>query len=743
MFQNNITIKGKILIGSAVVILIVACAFIANRFVMAADLAPIINSAGANSTTVTLTPGTYTFSGNLTIPSNIRLHFERGAVIQIDSGSTLSINGPIDDCLYQIFDDKNTDLTKGVKFANGTTLDVKPEWWGARSNLDGSSDFTDGVANWDWMGITTKAINEAVNSHVDYRTRVIFSAGTYDIKDSIIMKGNTSLIGNGHSIITGAPRLSNGRGTIVDSAPLSPDQQSEISGIDLYPDCNATNPFDMIHLSHNSKWNIHDCRIITWCNDDQDQWALHADGINNIEVKNNFIMSRSIGGVYFGNLSAGTFSNNVVDNGHASVLAGVQLDNCTNCLIKNNIVYGGENWDDPNSTSWFPQHGYLITGGSNNTILNSRTDGVLYGIGINASNVTIKSFYMSDIGISGIYSLGKFDNIDIEDSLISVSQYQLQNQLTHGGAQGAGISVEGVANNVTIKNNNISPYWKLGAIKFTADPTFGDYPLIKNNEFVDFNKLDFSTLSSSPTPQVTISSNWQTNNTSPITLTDLTKAPANKEIFILFKDNNTTVKFSGSATKLKGNSNNDWKPTNGDHMRCTKQSTGYWNCIVGNDTGLAVSVETDTTPPTIANAQAIDITTTQATITWQTNENSTTQVEYGLTASYGLQTTIDTNLTSSHSVNLTNLTANTTYHFRVKSKDSSNNEAVSPDYTFTTLSANKPEDINQDGSVNTQDIQACVNQILNLQSWPRADVNQDGKFDVKDLQRIVNVILGV
>ena len=55
----------------------------------------------------------------------------------------------------------------------------------------------------------------------------------------------------------------------------------------------------------------------------------------------------------------------------------------------------------------------------------------------------------------------------------------------------------------------------------------------------------------------------------------------------------------------------------------------------------------------------------------------------------------------------------------------------------------KPEDVNSDGIVNTQDLQACANQILGIQSWQRADVNADGKFDVKDLQKIANAILGV
>jgi hypothetical protein len=183
--------------------------------------------------------------------------------------------------------------------------------------------------------------------------------------------------------------------------------------------------------------------------------------------------------------------------------------------------------------------------------------------------------------------------------------------------------------------------------------------------------------------------------------------------------------------------------TNGNtytyYVRCQDSSSNANT----DDYIITFSIQSDTTPPTISSVQAIGLTASSATVTWITNENSTSQVEYGPTASYGTQTAIDNNLTSSHSVNIASLTPNTTYHFRVRSQDSSNNEAVSADYTFITIASFRPEDIDQDGQVNTQDIQACINQILGLQSWPRADVNQDGKFDVKDLQRIVNVILGV
>jgi hypothetical protein len=86
----------------------------------------------------------------------------------------------------------------------------------------------------------------------------------------------------------------------------------------------------------------------------------------------------------------------------------------------------------------------------------------------------------------------------------------------------------------------------------------------------------------------------------------------------------------------------------------------------------------------ISNVQATGITSSGATITWTTDKASDSQVEYGTTTSYGSTTTLDTTLVTSHSEPLSGLTAATTYHYRVRSKDSSGNLAVSGDFTFTT-----------------------------------------------------------
>jgi len=92
----------------------------------------------------------------------------------------------------------------------------------------------------------------------------------------------------------------------------------------------------------------------------------------------------------------------------------------------------------------------------------------------------------------------------------------------------------------------------------------------------------------------------------------------------------------------------------------------------------------DVTPPVISNVTSSNITATAARITWTTDENSDSQVNYGLTNTYGNSTTLNTTLVTAHTVNLSGLTASTLYHYRVNSKDASGNLATSGDFTFTT-----------------------------------------------------------
>ena len=90
--------------------------------------------------------------------------------------------------------------------------------------------------------------------------------------------------------------------------------------------------------------------------------------------------------------------------------------------------------------------------------------------------------------------------------------------------------------------------------------------------------------------------------------------------------------------------------------------------------------------PVISAVAANSITTVGATITWTTDVASTSQVEYGISTSYGTLTTLNATLTAAHAVALTGLTTNTVYHYRVRSQNSSGVESIGGDMTFGTNS---------------------------------------------------------
>jgi hypothetical protein len=89
-------------------------------------------------------------------------------------------------------------------------------------------------------------------------------------------------------------------------------------------------------------------------------------------------------------------------------------------------------------------------------------------------------------------------------------------------------------------------------------------------------------------------------------------------------------------------------------------------------------------PPVISSVSATNITTSSATITWTTDKLADSLVEYGTTTAYGSSTTLDPSLVLSHSQTLSNLTPNTLYHYRVRSKDGAGNIGTSGDFTFMT-----------------------------------------------------------
>jgi len=91
----------------------------------------------------------------------------------------------------------------------------------------------------------------------------------------------------------------------------------------------------------------------------------------------------------------------------------------------------------------------------------------------------------------------------------------------------------------------------------------------------------------------------------------------------------------------------------------------------------------DAAAPTISAVTASGIGPSSATISWTTNENATSRVEFGPTPSYG-QSTQQGQLVTSHSVVLANLAETTLYYYRVRSSDAAGNERIGSGSSFKT-----------------------------------------------------------
>jgi hypothetical protein len=92
----------------------------------------------------------------------------------------------------------------------------------------------------------------------------------------------------------------------------------------------------------------------------------------------------------------------------------------------------------------------------------------------------------------------------------------------------------------------------------------------------------------------------------------------------------------------------------------------------------------DTTPPIISGVATSTVSYNSATVVWDTDTLSDSRVDYGIATDTYTASTTNTNQTIHHSALLPTLASSTTYYFRVYSKDSSDNQAVSSEYQFTT-----------------------------------------------------------
>lgn len=126
------------------------------------------------------------------------------------------------------------------------------------------------------------------------------------------------------------------------------------------------------------------------------------------------------------------------------------------------------------------------------------------------------------------------------------------------------------------------------------------------------------------------------------------------------------------------------------HFR-VKSTDVAGNAAASGDYTFTTPAAPDTVPPAISGISCSNLTSTDATITWITDESSDSRVEYGTTTAYDKSSALNASMVTAHTQVLTDLSAGTLYHYRVKSTDAVGNSTVSVDHTFTTA-ASQDED---------------------------------------------------
>jgi hypothetical protein len=128
-------------------------------------LAWVIKQIGNDKGFVILPPNaTYKLATPITVPSNVQLQMSNSAVISkvLGSSATLTINGPFDAGLYQVF----SGFSAGNVTFGGAVKEVYPQWWAVAGTVD-------------WTAAIEAAI-DASNGKL-----LVWPSGTYSISSAI------------------------------------------------------------------------------------------------------------------------------------------------------------------------------------------------------------------------------------------------------------------------------------------------------------------------------------------------------------------------------------------------------------------------------------------------------------------------------------------------------------------------------------------------------------------------------
>jgi len=131
---------------------------------------------------------------------------------------------------------------------------------------------------------------------------------------------------------------------------------------------------------------------------------------------------------------------------------------------------------------------------------------------------------------------------------------------------------------------------------------------------------------------------------------------------------------------------------------------------------LFAQVSGDGVPPKLSNIKIISYTATSALISWETDEDADSEVNYGLTKQYGVARDPLPNK-KVHRVLLNDLEPSTFYHIRIGSADYGGNQSLSGDYGLTTKGVINIKDIDKIAPDERAVVERAVQAIRDLKTY--------------------------
>jgi len=302
---------------------------------------------------ISTTPGTLyidssqSVTDDLVIPETLSVVILKPGLLTISSGKTLTINGPFDAGIYQVFSGAGSVSFSGNKYLQ----EVYPEWWGAIAD-----------------GITDCTIS--IQAAVDSFDSVCFSEGTY-LSDTVTLNENNSLYGRGSlSIIKQNAITGSSYGTLYVNSGSSSTYIDNISIKDLQVLGNvAVDGFS------------------------QFQHLISLNGVSNVNIKNCLIKGFRGDGIYIGSGVTGgderhnknvKIENCTIDGVNKDNRNGISVIDCNNLIVQKCIFQNCTRADMPGAIDIEPDNNVFHIAKNIKVIGNS-----FYNIGGNVAIVSL------------------------------------------------------------------------------------------------------------------------------------------------------------------------------------------------------------------------------------------------------------------------------------------------------------------------------------------------------------------